>query len=86
MLFLLIGAISPAGLYKMFISWRLPENNRKDNQLFSNTQEKKSNPFKKSTKLKVECYISETRKKNRCRSDVSDFGNRPYYERHTCRI
>lgn len=29
------------GLYKMVISWRLPENNRKGSQLFSNIQEKK---------------------------------------------
>ena len=30
-----------SGLYKLVVSWRLPENNRKGNQLFFNTQEKK---------------------------------------------
>ena len=30
-----------SGLYKLVVSWCLSENNRKGNQLFFNTQEKK---------------------------------------------
>ena len=48
------------GLYKMVISWRLPENNRKGSQLFSNIQKKS---VLSATYLKNVCYISETRKK-----------------------
>ncbi|MDE6022407.1 MAG: hypothetical protein K2G13_02780 [Muribaculaceae bacterium] len=30
--------------------------------------------------------MCETREKLGCRSDISEIGNRPYYERHTCHI
>ena len=49
-----------SGLYKLVVSWRLPENNRKGSQLFSNMQEKS---VLSATYLKNVCYINETRKK-----------------------
>ena len=50
-----------SGLYKLVVSWRLSENNRKGNQLFFNTQEKKAFYLQHTLKM---CVISMKPEKN----------------------